>query len=654
MIRNPYARAEPAQQQNEPAEAVEAAQNNTTMGPQSQRRQSLNQRGRHANPRAKKKTKTAQTTIVGDNAFDPIVDCIICKAKASGLTPRKRAHHPLCKRNIKTRGLVGQAAEDARAAEALRARMSAPVQPHERMNIRPTQEDGDIFFRFRETTRTATATMAPATTQQQQPQQPQPQPQQQPQVEQQHKQQTEQPNTATNPVATPEDIAGAYCEVVGSKNSAPLGVYRFSLVVFDELKKTPKTLARLDPYFQGIVATIPSCETSVDATYHSVVGQKLYVVDWQRFYPSLELLCPICKGQLKQTRTNFSNKRSLFPIFNIDGMPSWAMVMQYQCQGCSKSFAGNDGELLCKLPAHIASQYPVEPKYATGQFHISQGASNIFEELMITYGNGNLCSRLLYNAMCKAYTIKLMEYYSLCKMLNKKPEEYPKKNKGFITIFAPNGASIRKLHKVAANSKCTPGNISDKERHTREIQGVKCNAVFAHDHTFDVSKNYKGLSRKHVVWDLAQEDGQIGTIVLVEGTKTREIACAAEQWIRRTHSIPRVMYTDTFPAKDAFWTDLTGEDQGRLGLFHYIRRITRTLRPTHFQFNKAIKLLLKTIYSYHKQDYDNLLFHLKAGSFGKNTVSMKYWRCKTPRNFATDMTLSYEKCSMDRNTLALT
>jgi hypothetical protein len=313
-MRNPYARAQPAQQQqNEAAERAEATQNNNIMGPQSQRRQSLNQRGRPANPRAKKKSKTAQTTIVGDQAFDPIVDCIICKARASGLTPRKRPHHPRCSKNIKTRGLVGQAAEDARAAEALRARMAAPIQPHERMSIRPTPEDGEIFFRFRETTRTtnaaATATATTITQQQQ------PHAQQQPQVQQQlQQQQTGDPNTTANLMATAEELAGAYCSVVGSKNSAPLGVYRFSLVVFDELKKTPKTLARLAPYFQGIAATIPSCETSVDATYHSVVGQKLYVVDWQRFYPSLDLLCPICKGQLKQTRTNFSNKRSLFPI----------------------------------------------------------------------------------------------------------------------------------------------------------------------------------------------------------------------------------------------------------------------------------------------------------------------------------------------------
>ena len=95
------------------------------------------------------------------------------------------------------------------------------------------------------------------------------------------------------------------------------------------------------------------------------------------------------------------------------------------------------------------------------------------------------------------------------------------------------------------------------------------------------------------------------------------------------------MYSDTWPAKDDFWVNLLGEDCGRLGLFHFIRRITRTLRTTHMHFNRAINDLLLAIYEIHPVDLEKLLTALKNGSLNgiehddediEELQSTKQWR----------------------------
>ncbi|KAL7555787.1 hypothetical protein ACA910_003937 [Epithemia clementina (nom. ined.)] len=51
--------------------------------------------------------------------------------------------------------------------------------------------------------------------------------------------------------------------------------------------------------------------------YHSVVGQSLFLVNWQSQFPGLAIPCPsdACNGALKADRTNFSKNKKLFPLF---------------------------------------------------------------------------------------------------------------------------------------------------------------------------------------------------------------------------------------------------------------------------------------------------------------------------------------------------
>jgi len=64
--------------------------------------------------------------------------------------------------------------------------------------------------------------------------------------------------------------------------------------------------------------------------------------------------------------------------------------------------------------------YPVETKHALNKnLHIGRSATDVMDLLMTTYGNGDLCSRLLFNAINRSYIHKLEDYYSSCKAHNK-------------------------------------------------------------------------------------------------------------------------------------------------------------------------------------------------------------------------------------------
>ena len=163
----------------------------------------------------------------------------------------------------------------------------------------------------------------------------------------------------------------------------------------------------------------------------------------------------------------------------------------------------------------------------------------------------------------------------------------------------------------------TPWNTSDKERHAREIQSVGSELIFAQDHAHEVTKNCyekKSLGAQ-ALWDVSTETGEIASAVLVPTTKTRHFSHAAKQLAKRSNFVPAAMYSDTWPVKSTFWETLfDGKVQGRLGLFHYIQRITKTLKKNHVDHFLAVTSLLKAIYRHNQEDYEKLLSALKNGT----------------------------------------
>lgn len=138
---------------------------------------------------------------------------------------------------------------------------------------------------------------------------------------------------------------------------------------------------------------------------HSIVGQKLLLVDWITMC-GLRVRCVSCAdGILENDRTNFSKNKLLFPIFQIEGSPQWCVVMSMTCSCCKRRANANNGSVLAAMPSHAAAACPVTSTCALPKnSHLGKLATDAFDFLMTTCGNGELCSGPLHNAMSRAHT----------------------------------------------------------------------------------------------------------------------------------------------------------------------------------------------------------------------------------------------------------
>lgn len=132
---NPYARN---QTQNE------------AMGPQSQRRLTLQDRTHllQADSHKKKKRKIGpQLTLNGDRAFEPNRDCKVCKGKLAGREVH-RAHHKLCPNNRRTKGVASAVTiQQNKIDKALKNHFAKPLSTAEKGSWKySTKDAGERFF----------------------------------------------------------------------------------------------------------------------------------------------------------------------------------------------------------------------------------------------------------------------------------------------------------------------------------------------------------------------------------------------------------------------------------------------------------------------------------------------------------------------------
>ena len=178
---------------------------------------------------------------------------------------------------------------------------------------------------------------------------------------------------------------------------APLAMLAFATEISKKIINN-KDKSVLLQYFDGIEMVVPTCQHHDDPYYHSISGTKLLYVDWEQTY-GIQVPCPDqnCAGTLATLRTNFSKNQTLFPIFGINGCPTWCIVARMQCPCCKRKFLSNEADVLINIPEYAASSYPVESTYAqaNNSCHLSRNATEVFSTIMVTYGNGELCSKLL-------------------------------------------------------------------------------------------------------------------------------------------------------------------------------------------------------------------------------------------------------------------
>jgi len=196
-------------------------------------------------------------------------------------------------------------------------------------------------------------------------------------------------------------------------------------------------------------------------------------------------------------------------------------------------YNANDGAVLCSLPVHASSSYPVETKYALpGNSHFSRAATDVFDDLMKTYCNGDMCGRLLYRAINNNYLKKAASYYSFhIKIGSTTCSKYPEKDGEFITSYPPLGETIRDVYNEASSNNNLAWGIIDHDRHGRETMGVGTQSLFTHDHTHQVLKNYHQWRQMGAsgVWTVGMVGGEVASACLVPNQSIAAHSHAAMQ-----------------------------------------------------------------------------------------------------------------------------
>ena len=193
------------------------------------------------------------------------------------------------------------------------------------------------------------------------------------------------------------------------------------------------------------------------------------------------------------------------------------------------------------------------------------------------------------------------------------------KRMGNVTCYPPLHDNIRDVYDKASSSSKTPWKISDNSRHTREIQGAGCRLSCAEDHTHEVTKNCYRQTKIGAValWDIGTDTGEIASAVTVPSAKTSDLSHAATQVSKRTNFNPSALCSDRWPTKEAHWAILFGDNVvGRLGLFHFIQHLLKTIRKRHIDCYRALNQLLDATHVYNQHHCERLLQALKAGTIG--------------------------------------
>jgi len=214
------------------------------------------------------------------------------------------------------------------------------------------------------------------------------------------------------------------------------------------------------------------------------------------------------------------------------------------CGTCKRKFNSADESVLLTLPQFAAEAYPLATQCAltNRKSHLERAAADIFDSMILTYGNGELCSRLLYNAINRHHVESLKKHcsYSHCH----RQSSYDL----FPPFLAKDGAFIRQhpplqdMCDEAASSSMNPWGIGNHDSKTREIQSVKCNGgIFSQDHAFSTVKNYQNAIGAKAACDVATGAGEMACALLVPSTQGRHFSHAARALLGCDSFSPTVM-----------------------------------------------------------------------------------------------------------------
>ena len=209
--------------------------------------------------------------------------------------------------------------------------------------------------------------------------------------------------------------------------------------------------------------------------------------------------------------------------------------MSYKCENCGKRFAGNDGELLSKFPAHVRASYPVEPRFASGAWHFHQDATDELQSLMRTYASGDFFCRVLHQRSGKQFERQVETFLS--RSPSRGGKDWQISHQDWMKKFIPSGESIRDYFLKGEKSSLTSCGVANNDCYERELQGVGANGVVAVaiDWTFQVIKNFD-LPGAKACFTIKIDTGETAGLAIVNSTAASQVSHFLQQMVVKRSS----------------------------------------------------------------------------------------------------------------------
>ena len=187
----------------------------------------------------------------------------------------------------------------------------------------------------------------------------------------------------------------------------------------------------------------------------------------------------------------------------------------------------------------------------------------------------------------------------------------------------PLGATLRR--RLTSEHYAIGSGGDDMSRHESNVRAMQATTTtppnergladetMSSDHTHDAAKSFN-VGKKTLVWNVATGWLKVLVYILVATASSSAFLHAAECLRHRKDFDPKAHYTDTWPNDIDMWTALFPWTRGRLDVFHYMKRISDTLRPAHENYNESLSALSRCIFQFNEEDVMAVKRALRDGS----------------------------------------
>ena len=175
------------------------------------------------------------------------------------------------------------------------------------------------------------------------------------------------------------------------------------------------------------------------------------------------------------------------------------------------------------------------------------------------------------------------------------------------------------------------------------MQGEGCRVTSASDHTHRVLMNYirENIFGATAVHTIGCNTGALAHAGIVPSTEAIYFSHGVEQFANRRNVNPIVHSIDNWPNNSKLYVAIFGpRTTPRLGTFHFLKRMTSTLRKGHSLFGEVTAKISKAIFYDLPDDLKKVELELKNGTLGGKEMSVaeiiklkkensiwKNWRC---------------------------